>query len=83
MNAWRGPAASGGIATTTLVLVGGYTGSSKTEFARFLGDVFGLAFLDKGLLTPRLAERCFTSLDGDSFVRFIAVQITVSGGLPT
>ncbi|TDC70779.1 hypothetical protein E1200_04010 [Actinomadura sp. GC306] len=57
VSAWRGRAMSGSIATTTLVLVGGYAGSGKTEFARFLGDVSGWAFLDKGSITRRLTER--------------------------
>ncbi|GGU92166.1 hypothetical protein GCM10010182_04170 [Actinomadura cremea] len=65
VNAWRGRAMSGSLATTTLVLVAGYAGSGKTEFARFLGDVSGWAFLDKDSLTRRLTERLLVSLDGD------------------
>lgn len=65
VSAWRGRAMSGSIATTTLVLVGGYAGSGKTEFARFLGDVSGWAFLDKDSITRRLTERLLTSMDGD------------------
>ncbi|WP_231328544.1 AAA family ATPase [Actinomadura graeca] len=65
VGAWRGRAMSGSLGTTTLVLVGGYAGSGKTEFARFLGDVSGWAFLDKDSLTRRLTERLLTSLDGD------------------
>lgn len=43
----------------------GYAGSGKTEFARFLGDISGWAFLDKDSLTRRLTERLLISLDGD------------------
>src|SRR5690606_19511401 len=65
VNAWRGRAMSGSIGTTTLVLVGGYAGSGKTEFARFLGDISGWALLDKGSLTRRLTERLLLSMGGD------------------
>jgi predicted kinase len=65
VSAWRGRAMSGSLGTTTLVLVGGYAGSGKTEFARFLGNVSGWAFLDKDSITRRLTERLLVSLGGD------------------
>ena len=65
VSAWRGRAMTGSVATTTLVLVGGYAGSGKTEFARFLGDISGWAFLDKDSITRRLTERLLISLNGD------------------
>ncbi|MFC4912228.1 AAA family ATPase [Actinomadura gamaensis] len=48
-----------------LVLVGGYAGSGKTEFARFLSDLTGWAVLDKDAMTRRLTERLLISLGGD------------------
>jgi predicted kinase/transcriptional regulator with XRE-family HTH domain len=41
----------------TLVLVGGYAGSGKTEFARFLSALTGWAILDKDTLTRPLVEQ--------------------------
>ncbi|MEW2356399.1 AAA family ATPase [Spirillospora sp. NPDC029432] len=66
VNAWRGRALTDGLTKPVLVLVGGYAGSGKTEFARFLGDVSGWAFLDKDSLTRRLVERLLTSMGGDA-----------------
>ncbi|MFF5265435.1 AAA family ATPase [Actinomadura viridis] len=65
VNAWRGRALSEGASKPVLVLVGGYAGSGKTEFARFLSDVSGWAFLDKDSLTRRLVERLLRSLGSD------------------
>ncbi len=48
-----------------LVLVGGFAGSGKTEFGRFLSGVTGWAHLDKDALTRPLVERLLVSLDGD------------------
>ncbi|MGK5551628.1 AAA family ATPase [Actinomadura kijaniata] len=48
-----------------LVLVGGYAGSGKTEFARFLSDLTGWAVLDKDALTRRMTERLLISIGGD------------------
>ncbi len=65
VNAWRSRALGSTLGSTTLVMVGGYAGSGKTEFARFLGDISGWAILDKDSLTRRLAERLLVSLGGD------------------
>ncbi|MEV5556332.1 hypothetical protein AB0L44_21995 [Nonomuraea wenchangensis] len=48
-----------------LTLVGGYAGSGKTEFSRFLSDITRWAFLDKDSLTRCMVERLLISLDGD------------------
>lgn len=48
-----------------LVLVGGFAGSGKTEFGRFLSSVTGWAHLDKDTLTRPLVESLLTSLDAD------------------
>lgn len=61
-----GPLASG-VAhhAPLLVLVGGFAGSGKTEFGRFLSSVTGWAHLDKDALTRPLVESLLTSLDAD------------------
>ncbi|WP_230878398.1 AAA family ATPase [Planomonospora sp. ID67723] len=55
----------GGSPKPILVLVGGYAGSGKTEFSRFLSDITGWAFLDKDSLTRCIVERLLVSLGGD------------------
>jgi predicted kinase len=69
VSAWRGRVLTDGIHKPVLVLVGGYAGSGKTEFARFLGDVSGWAFLDKDSLTRRLVERLLVAMGGDQHDR--------------
>ncbi|WP_433331669.1 AAA family ATPase [Spirillospora sp. CA-294931] len=69
VNAGRGRALTDGTNKPVLVLVGGYAGSGKTEFARFLGDVSGWAFLDKDSLTRRLVEKLLVSLGGSQHDR--------------
>ncbi|GAB2816556.1 AAA family ATPase [Actinocorallia aurea] len=57
-------------------LVGGYAGSGKTEFARFLSDLTGWTILDKDALTRRMTERLLTSLGGDPHDRRTALYAT-------
>ncbi|GIH91269.1 AAA family ATPase [Planobispora siamensis] len=64
VDAWR-RRHGGGSPKPILVLVGGYAGSGKTEFARFLSDITGWAFLDKDSLTRCIVERLLVSLGGD------------------
>src|SRR5690606_2054913 len=64
-NAWHGRAVANAGANPILVLVGGYAGSGKAEFARFLSDLSGWAFLDKDALTRRMTERLLISLGAD------------------
>lgn len=45
----------------SVTLVGGYAGSGKSEFARFLSSITGWAFLDKDTLTRPLAEALLVS----------------------
>lgn len=58
-----------------LVLVGGFAGSGKTEFGRFLSSVTGWAHLDKDALTRPLVESLLTSLDADPNDRQTALYI--------
>ncbi|POM26039.1 hypothetical protein BTM25_04230 [Actinomadura rubteroloni] len=64
-NAWHGRTVANAGGAPVLVLVGGYAGSGKTEFARFLADLSGWAVLDKDALTRRMTERLLVSLGGD------------------
>ncbi|QXJ22876.1 AAA family ATPase [Actinomadura graeca] len=64
-NAWHGRAVANAGGNPVLVLVGGYAGSGKTEFARFLSDLSGWALLDKDALTRRMTERLLISLGAD------------------
>jgi predicted kinase/transcriptional regulator with XRE-family HTH domain len=64
-NAWHGRTAANAGGGPALVVVGGYAGSGKTEFARFLSELSGWAVLDKDALTRRMTERLLISLDGD------------------
>ena len=49
----------------SLVLVGGYAGSGKTEFARFLSAVTGWTILDKDTLTRALVEQLLLAHGND------------------
>ena len=64
-NAWHGRAVANAGGGPALVLVGGYAGSGKTEFARFLSSLTGWAFLDKDALTRRMTERLLASMAAD------------------
>ncbi|MFA1546775.1 AAA family ATPase [Actinomadura chokoriensis] len=68
-NAWHGRAVANAGGNPVLVLVGGYAGSGKTEFARFLADLSGWALLDKDALTRRMTERLLISLGADQHDR--------------
>ncbi|MEV0630181.1 AAA family ATPase [Nonomuraea wenchangensis] len=64
VDAWRRRHGQGS-PKPILTLVGGYAGSGKTEFSRFLSDITGWAFLDKDSLTRHMVERLLISLGGD------------------
>ncbi len=64
MQAWADRRHTGQRATN-LVLVAGFAGSGKTEFAKFLSSVTGWALLDKDVLTRPLVESMLTALNGD------------------
>ena len=50
---------------TSLVLVGGFAGSGKTEFGQLLAAVTGWALLDKDALTRPLTESLLLALGAD------------------
>ncbi|MBR7827804.1 AAA family ATPase [Actinospica sp. MGRD01-02] len=64
MQAWLDRRAVGHRGTN-LVLVAGFAGSGKTEFARFLSAITSWALLDKDVLTRPLVESMLTSMGGD------------------
>lgn len=49
----------------SITLVGGFAGSGKSEFARFLASVTGWAVLDKDTITRPLVEQLLLSIGGD------------------
>ncbi|MEV7782728.1 AAA family ATPase [Kitasatospora sp. NPDC088351] len=65
MDAWKRRHTGGDPHRPSIVLVGGFAGSGKTEFARFLTQLTGWPLLDKDPLTRPLVERLLVSLGGD------------------
>ena len=65
IDAWKRRHTGGDPNRPTLVLVGGYAGSGKSEFARFISQLTGWPVLDKDPITRPLAERLLTALGGD------------------
>ncbi|WP_230211333.1 AAA family ATPase [Streptomyces kaniharaensis] len=65
MDAWRRRHTGGDPHRPTIVLVGGFAGSGKSEFARFLTQLTGWPLLDKDPLTRPLVEQLLVSLGSD------------------
>lgn len=59
----------------SLTLIGGFAGSGKSEFARFLTSVTGWAVLDKDTLTRPLVERLMISIGGDANDRHTSLYL--------
>lgn len=66
LDAWQrrtsGDAASG----PTILLVGGFAGSGKSEYAKFLGRLTGWPILDKDSLTRPLVDQLLIALGGQA-----------------
>ncbi|MFJ7912616.1 AAA family ATPase [Kitasatospora sp. NPDC096204] len=62
MDAWRRRHTGGDPHKPTLVLVGGYAGSGKTELARFLSEISGWPLLDKDPMCRPLVESLLVAL---------------------
>ncbi|MGW0195881.1 AAA family ATPase [Nonomuraea sp. NPDC003201] len=75
VDAWRRRHGQGS-PKPILTLVGGYAGSGKTEFSRFLSDITGWAFLDKDSLTRAMVERLLISLGGDPHDRHTELYLS-------
>ncbi|MGY4967517.1 AAA family ATPase [Streptomyces sp. 900105245] len=69
VDAWR--RRTSGVATDgpTVVLVGGFAGSGKSEFAKFLGGLTGWPILDKDSLTRPLVDQLLIALGGEAHDR--------------
>jgi predicted kinase len=63
LNAWSSGRPREG--SPALVLVAGFPGSGKTEFARFLCEITGWSLLDKDTMSRPLTESLLLSLDTD------------------
>ncbi|MBZ4322470.1 AAA family ATPase [Streptomyces huiliensis] len=69
IDSWRHGAAGSGTDGPVVVLVGGYAGSGKSEFAKFLGSVTGWPILDKDSLTRPLVDQLLVALGGEAHDR--------------
>ncbi|MFG3145315.1 AAA family ATPase [Streptomyces sp. NPDC048243] len=69
VNAWSGHTAGANTDGPTVVLVGGYAGSGKSELAKFLGGLTGWPILDKDSLTRPLVDQLLVSLGGEAHDR--------------
>ncbi|MBD0671625.1 ATPase [Streptomyces sp. CBMA156] len=65
MDAWRRRHTGGDPHQPTLILVGGYAGSGKTELARFLSEISGWPLLDKDPMCRPLVESLLVALGSD------------------
>jgi len=68
VNAWSSAAGSN-TDGPTMILVGGYAGSGKSEFAKFLGRLTGWPILDKDSITRPLVDQLLVSLGGEAHDR--------------
>ncbi|UYB41708.1 ATP-binding protein [Streptomyces sp. Je 1-4] len=66
LDAWRRRAAGGVADTPSVLLVGGYAGSGKSEFAKFLGSLTGWPILDKDSITRPLVDQFLIALGGEA-----------------
>lgn len=73
LDAWKRRHTGGDPNRPTLVMVGGYAGSGKSEFARFLSQLTGWPVLDKDPITRPLVERLLIALGSDPNDRHTAL----------
>ena len=66
VQAWRQHAGANDSGTPTVLLVGGYAGSGKSEYAKFLGGLTGWPILDKDSLTRPLVDQLLVALGGEA-----------------
>ncbi|MGW7464272.1 AAA family ATPase [Streptomyces xantholiticus] len=69
IHAWRHGAAASSTDGPIVVLVGGYAGSGKSEFAKFLGQLTSWPILDKDSLTRPLVDQLLVALGGEAHDR--------------
>ncbi|MFF6940773.1 AAA family ATPase [Streptomyces lavendulae] len=73
VDAWRRRTTGGNGEGPSVVLVGGFAGSGKSEFAKFLGGVTGWPILDKDSLTRPLVDQLLIALGGEAHDRSSAL----------
>ena len=66
VQAWRQRTGVNDSGTPTVLLVGGYAGSGKSEYAKFLGGLTGWPILDKDSLTRPLVDHLLVALGGEA-----------------
>ncbi|MFF2352460.1 AAA family ATPase [Kitasatospora sp. NPDC058115] len=64
IDAWK--RRNGAESGPMILLVGGYAGSGKSEFAKFLGRLTGWPILDKDSLTRPLVDQLLAALGGEA-----------------
>ncbi|MBX6390584.1 MAG: AAA family ATPase [Frankia sp.] len=69
LDAWKSRAGTAPPDGPTVVLVGGYAGSGKSEIAKFLGSLTGWPVLDKDSLTRHLVDQLLIALGGEAHDR--------------
>lgn len=69
VDAWRRRTTGGSNEGPSVVLVGGFAGSGKSEFAKFLGGLTGWPILDKDSLTRPLVDQLLIALGGEAHDR--------------
>ncbi|MFI2347152.1 AAA family ATPase [Streptomyces sp. NPDC019443] len=73
VDAWRRRTTGGSMDGPSVVLVGGFAGSGKSEFAKFLGGLTGWPILDKDSLTRPLVDQLLVALGGEAHDRSSAL----------
>ncbi|MBT2507508.1 AAA family ATPase [Streptomyces sp. ISL-98] len=73
VDAWRRRTSGGNVEGPSVVLVGGFAGSGKSEFAKFLGGLTGWPILDKDSLTRPLVDQLLVALGGEAHDRSSAL----------
>lgn len=66
LDAWKRQAGGGTqFGSPTVIMVGGFAGSGKSEFAKFLGSLTGWPILDKDSITRPLVDQLLVALGGE------------------
>lgn len=65
LDAWKRRHTGGDPNKPTLMMVGGYAGSGKSEFARFISQLTGWPVLDKDPITRPLVERLLVEMGSE------------------
>ncbi|WP_052850191.1 AAA family ATPase [Streptomyces avicenniae] len=65
LDAWKRRHTGGDPNRPTLMMVGGYAGSGKSEFSRFISQLTGWPVLDKDSITRPLVERLLVAMGSE------------------